>query len=310
MLIALLCAPIAAQTPTTSIAGRISHPDGTPAPGAPVFAAVAGPNGALREVASATSEWDGQYRITGVPPGEYIIGARIRAGAPVTFYPGTALAADRRAVPVFDRVPAEGIDLWLEPLPQRYTVSGRIYWPDGRSVENLAIEYGGPTNPRMGVWYVFDPGGLFAIDGAPPGPMVLLARADSNAGPLIGMSSTHVSVGHIDDIRITLEPPGSAAGRVTFTAALPAGTEARVRLVHALLRVSPLYPAEEAVVGPDGRFRVEQARGHYTVTVTGVPDGWRVQRVRRAGRELAGGRVIVGPAETVSELELVVGPAR
>jgi hypothetical protein len=305
--LALLCTSTAAQTGTT-IAGRISHPDGTPAPDAPVFAAVVGRDGALREVTSAMSGWDGQYQLTGVAPGEYVIGARLNARAPVTFYPGTAAVAERRTVTVFDRIPAGGIDIWLEPLPQRYTVAGRIYWPEGRTIDNLAIEYGGPANPRMGIWYVFDPGGLFAIDGAPPGTMVLLARADSDAGPLIGMASTHVSVSEIDDIRIDLERPGSVEGRVTFTMPRPASAEPRVALTHALLRVSPLYPVEDGPLDREGRFRIAQARGQYTFTVSGLPDGWRVLRVLRSGRELPGGRVTVGVAEQVSGLELVVGP--
>ncbi len=304
---ALFSASLTAQT-GTSIAGRISHPDGTPAPDAPVFAASVGRNGSLREVASGVSGWDGQYRLTGVPPGEYVIGARLNARAPVTFYPGTATVAERRTVTVFDRVPAGGIDIWLEPLPQRYTVAGRIYWPEGRTVDNLAIEYGGPANPRMGIWYVFDPGGLFAIDGAPPGTMVLLARADSDAGPLIGMASTHVSVSEIDDIRIDLEHPGSVEGRVTFTVPRPASAEPRVALTHVLLRVSPLYPVEDGPIDREGRFRIPQARGHYTFAVSGLPDGWRVLRVRRGGRDVPGGRVTVGGAEQVSGLELVVGP--
>ena len=304
-----MCASAHAQSGTT-IAGRISHPNGTPAPDAPVVASVVGQNGALREVAATRSEWDGQYRLTGVPPGDYVIGARLNAGAPVTFYPSTATIAERRIVTVFDRIPAEGIDIWLEPLPQRYNVAGRIYWPEGRKIDNLAIEYGGPTNTRMGIWYVFDPGGLFAIDGAPPGTLVLLARADSDAGPLVGMASTHVSVSAIEDVRIDLARPGSVEGRVTFAAPLPAGTRARIALTHTLLRVSPLYPVEDAAIDADGRFRVPEARGQYAFTVTGVPQGWRVRRVRRGGRDVPGGRVTVGAAEQVSGLELVVGPAR
>lgn len=311
MIIAALAVMLAAGAgaqQVTTLSGRISMPDGTPAPGAIVFAATAARGGALREIATTKSEWDGQYRLTGLTPGSYVVGARPTAGATVTFYPGTGNAAERRLVTVFDGVPAEGIDIWLEPLPQRYTVAGRIYWPEGRAIDNLAIEYGAPSNPRMGIWYVFDPGGLFAIDGAPPGPMVLLARADSDQGPLIGLASTHVSVGPVDDIRLALEKPGSVEGRVVFDRPLPAGTEARVTLEHTLLRVSPLYPDEDSAVGTDGRFRVAEARGHYELRVTGLPDGWRVRRVRHHGRDLAGGRITVGPAEPVSGLEVVVGP--
>lgn len=309
---ALVVASVVALTALASaqqgatIAGRISHADGTPAAEAPVFAATIERGGRLREVARTRSEWDGQYRLQGVLPGRYVIGASLNEKAPVTYYPGSHPADPWREVTVVERVPVAGIDIWLGPFARRYTVSGRVYWPDGRQIENLSIEYGAPTNPDMGIWYVFDPGGLFTIEGAPGGVMMLLARADSPAGPLIGMSSTDVS-GHVEDVRIDLEIPGTLAGRVVFDGPRPLG-ELRVRLMHTLLRVSPLYPLEDAAVAADGQFHVSQARGQYSFAVTGAPDGWRVRRVRQHGRPLPNDRVTVGAGEAVSAVELVVGP--
>ena len=296
-----------AQSAST-IAGRISLPDGTPAPGVAVFAAVSGRDGRLRDVAETVSEWDGQYRLSGVAPGQYVIGTRATRQAPPTYYPSVSDAAERRVVTLFDSVPAEGIDIWLHPLPQRYAVSGRVYWPDGQSIDNLVIEYGGPANPRQGLWYVFDPGGLFHIEAAPPGTMVMLARADSDAGPLIGMASTDISVAPVEEVRIVLERPGSIDGRIVFQRPLPPGSAAaQVVAVHSLLRVSPLYPVESGAIVPDGRFRIPIARGIYTFALAGVPAGWRVTRVRRAGRDV--GSVTVGPAEAVTQVELTVAPA-
>jgi hypothetical protein len=318
MILGVLCAVDATAQVRGTVAGRISLPDGTPAPGAPVFAAVGDRPGRLRIVAETTSEWDGRYELSGITAGEYVIGARMNnPGSTATLYPGVAdsasadawSAAPPRRVIVFEGLPTEGIDIWLLPAPQRYAVSGRIYWPEGRSIENLVIEYGGPTNPRKGVWYVFDPGGLFAIEGAPPGTMVLLARADSDAGPLIGMVSTDVSVAPVEDVRIPLDRPGSVEGRVTLRRPLPAGHHiSRVTLTHTLLRVSPLYPAEESVVDGEGRFRVPSARGEYEFLVDGLPSGWRVIEVRRNGRVMPAGRVSVGPGEAAREVVLVVGP--
>jgi hypothetical protein len=301
-----------AQSATT-ISGRISQPDGTPAAGAMVFAAVIGRDGRLRRVAETVSEWDGQYHLAGVGQGQYVIGARrvttmASAAVAATYYPSVAIADARHAIAVFDGVPVEGIDIWLHPLPQRYSVSGRIHWPDGGPVENLAIEYGGPSNPRKGIWYVFDPGGLFNIEGVPPGTMVMLARADSAAGPLVGMASTDVSVAPVEDVRIVLDRPGSIDGRVVFQRPLPSGTSPHVVLVHRLLRVSPLYPIESGSVDPDGRFRVPSARGVYTFAVEGLPDGWRVTRALRNGRVIGAGGVTVGPAQALTGVELTVGP--
>jgi hypothetical protein len=282
-----------------------------------VFAAVVDRSNRLRIVAEAVSEWDGRYQLSGIAAGQYIIGARRNPQSLATLYPGVEDAAPpgvrdaapRRTVTVFDGLPTEGIDVWLLPAPQRYTVSGRIYWPEGRSIENLVIEYGGPTNPRKGIWYVFDPGGIFGIEGAPPGTMVLLARADSDAGPLIGMVSTDVSVAPVEEVRIVLDRPGSVEGRLVLRRPLPAGQAvSRVTLHHTLLRVSPLYPTEDSAVDADGRFRIPSARGEYEFLVDGLPAGWRVTEVRRSGRALPAGRVSVGPGETVREMELVVGP--
>jgi hypothetical protein len=318
VILGVLLAVDAAAQGRNTVAGRISLPDGTPAPGAPVFAAVGDRPGRLRIVAETVSEWDGRYQLSGITAGQYVIGARMNnPGAIATLYPGVAdsassgawNAATPRRVIVFEGLPTEGIDIWLLPAPQRYTVSGRIDWPEGRSIENLVIEYGGPTNPRKGIWYVFDPGGIFGIDGAPPGTMVLLARADSDDGPLIGMVSTDVSVAPVEEVRIVLGRPGSVEGRVVLGRPLPAGhTLSRVTLNHTLLRVSPLYPVEDSAVDSDGRFRIASARGEYEFQVDGLPAGWRVTEVRRAGRAVPARRVSVGPGETVREVELVVGP--
>jgi hypothetical protein len=293
----------------TTIAGRISQPDGTPAAGVRVFAAAATGNQRLRHVAETVSEWDGQYRLAGVPPGRYVIGAEGGVRSSLSYYPSTAEASASHTITVFEGVPAEGIDIWLQPLPQRYMVSGRVYWPEGHSIDNLVIEYGGPSNPRKGLWYVFDPGGLFTIDGVPPGTMVMLARADSDAGPLIGLASTDVSVAPVEDVRIVLDRPGSIAGRVRFERPLPAAVQVPgIVLVHHLLRVSPLYPVESGSIEPDGRFRIAGVRGVYTFAVDGLPEGWAVTRARHAGREIADG-ISVGPAEAVTGVELTVGPA-
>jgi hypothetical protein len=307
--IALMSTGAWAQSVST-IAGRISHPDGTPVPDAPVFAAVAGAGGQLRTVATAVSAWDGQYRLAGLAPGQYVIGARLKPAAPVTYYPSAADARRRQAITVFDGVPAEGIDIWLQPLPQRYSVSGRIYWPEGRSLSNLAIEYGGPSNPNKGIWYVFDPGGLFSIDGTPPGPMVMLARADTDAGPLIGIASTDVSVAPVEDVTIVLAPPGSIDGRVVFERPLPAGhATPEVVLVHSLLAVSSLYPTESGAVDASGRFHIASARGVYGFRLEGLPAGWTVKRVRRNGRNVSIDRLTVGAGEVVTGVEVMAGPA-
>ena len=311
-----------------SISGRVVKPDGTPAPDVWVVPAVRR-NGALLMLfdVRATSEWDGRYAIGGLPPGEFLVVAvpsnRERVpeadlpdhlpspprDVPPTLYPGVPESQPGESVAVHEGLTTDGIDIWLSPAPQRFAVSGRVTWPDGVAVDNVAIEYGGAPDVRSGVWYVNDPGGLFTLTGLSLGPLVMLARADSPGGPLAGLATTEIVLGDVDDIRLELGPASRVAGRVVAERPLPDGVLPRVALTHQLLRPSPLFPREEAAAAADGRFEIPRAHGLYQVDVLDLPPGWRVLRVLRDGRPLPDRRLLAVDGRSISGLEIEVAPA-
>ena len=97
------------------------------------------------------------------------------------------------------------------------------------SFGNSAQGCGGAGGVRHGIWYVHDPGGLFTIEGAAQGTYVLYVRGETAAGPLIGVASTDVSLGPVEDVRVTLRswtasaavtirPVAGTAWEVTFLA--------------------------------------------------------------------------------------------
>jgi hypothetical protein len=312
----------------SSIAGRVAEPDGIPAPDVQVFAAARRATGhVLLQHTRTVAKWDGRYRITGLPPGEYLVVVlpavstdpnRMRTNAErrapesssatrpffePTLYPGVTSHASAETVTVFEGVPVDGIDVWLVP-GERHSISGRVFWPDGITAENIVIEYANLTAQRTGLWTVPDPGDLFRITGVPRGTVVLLARADSNRGPLAGMVTTEVNVDEIDDIELKLEIPGAMEGRIVYETSVPASIRARqIALKQRFLPVSPLYPSPESAVGPDGRFRLGNALGLYGFEVP----GFRVVRVTQGGREIPNAQVGVAPGETITGLEVLVG---
>jgi hypothetical protein len=307
---------------TGSIAGRVIHPEGAAAEGARVAVYAVREGAAAAIVAFATSTYDGRYEVTGLPAGEFMIGVTPRrAGsfggdlkrAPAvvveTFYPGVVERDRAEAVTVFEAVPVEGVDVWLAPAPQRFSISGRIFWPDDRHVENLVVEYSGADGVRHGVWYVQDPGGLFTIEGAAPGTYVLIARGQTASGPLLGIASTDVAIGPVEDVRVRLRSPGAIEGRVVVegpgTAALDTLT---VVPQHILIKLSPLYPVRDAAVSADGRFVVEELAGEYGLQVRGLPDGWRIKRLIRHSTESTNKSIVVPAGERVTGVEIVVGP--
>nr|AQQ74788.1 hypothetical protein [uncultured bacterium] len=310
----------------SSIAGRVAEPDGIPAPDVQVFAAVPRGTGyAILRETRVIAGWDGRYRITGLPPGEYLIVVmpglsaspnRMRevaerrapesssAARPFfepTLYPGVSTPAAAETVTVFEGIPVDGIDTWLIP-GERHSIAGRILRPEDTTVDNVVIEYANLTAGRSGLWTVPEPGDIFNITGVPPGTVVLLARADSNRGPLVGAVSTQVNVDEIDDIELRLETPGRIEGRIVYDLRVPPQQRAtHVTLKQRLLPVSALYPVPEGAVGADGTFRIDGLLGDYEFEVEGL----RVVRVRQHGREIPGGRIRVAPGVTLSGLEVV-----
>ena len=308
---------------TGSIAGRIIHPDGAAAEGARVAVYAVREGAAAAIVGTATSAYDGRYEVAGLPPGEFMLGVTPRkaggfggdlkrppALVAETFYPGVTERDRAEPVTVFEAVPVEGIDVWLAPAPQRFSIGGRIFWPDGVRVESLIIEYGGANGVRHGVWNVHDPGGLFTIEGAAQGTYVLLVRGETASGPLIGIASTDVAIGPVEDVRVRLRSPGAIEGRVVIEGPGSAALDTvSIVPVQTLIKLSPLYPVKPAPVSAEGGFALEELAGEYGLEVRGLPDGWHVKRLARKGIPAASKSIVVPAGERVTGVEIVVGPA-
>ncbi len=303
-----------------SIAGRVIHADGVAAEGARVAVYAMREGAPAGIVATATSAYDGRYQVNNLPAGEFAVGVtpqrvrgfggdsrRLTSPPMETLYPGTTDRLKAEPIEVFDGTATEGIDVWLEPAAQRYSISGRALWPEGAGVERVVIEYGG-SGVHQGIWYVDDPGGLFTIDGASRGTYVLLARADSSTGPLMGIAATNVVNDSVHDVRLTLRKPGQVEGRLVVEGtAGPDPSTLRLTPVQALLMLSPLYPVADATPDSTGRFTMPHLLGTFTIAVNGLPPGWRVRRVTRGGVTLADHRITVMGGERVTGIEVLVG---
>ena len=318
---------------SANISGRVIRRDGSAAPGVQVQLALRGNTG--RRVlfdAQTTSQFDGRYEITGLPPGDYLVGAanvamptrqgfdvnastqeeRNRAVAAAasmhwSWYPGVPDSEPGNTVTVLEGLNAEGIDIWLTPS-QRFYVSGRVFWPVGVSVENITIDYGDPAGTRSGLWLVSDPGGIFTLSGIAPGALTMLVRADTDQGTLIGMATTEVTVDSVEDVRIVVDRPGLVSGRIVYEGNVAASSRATSLVAQQrLLKVSALYPIPEASIDPSGRFALHSTVGEYEFALEGLGSGLSIKRVLRNGRALPMNRLGVAPGETVRDIEIVVG---
>jgi hypothetical protein len=291
-----------------SIAGRVLRPDGLPQPDAEVVAATRGRDGRLRLTAwRARTAFDGQYAIGGVPAGRYLVLVRVVGadtsgdGRPeATLFPGVPVTEPGTAVDVFDGVPVAGVDIWLQPSPRRFQVSGRVVDAKGRPLENVAIEFGPARSRADNVWTLTDPGGLFTLDRVPPGSIVLRARGDSPDGPVVGVAAVVLAVESARDLRIDMRETGRVRGRLVAPGGVPP-PGLRVVLVPTLLRPSALYPAEEALVDASGAFDARGTIGEHEIAVRGLPAGWVIR---------GPASVWLGAGQTFGDVRLDVGPAK
>jgi Carboxypeptidase regulatory-like domain len=323
---------------SATISGRVIRSNGAAAPGIEV-ALARRQRGTLATIegTQTVTAWDGRYTIADLPPGTYQLVAT-RVVAPVassvgtsgpsvtpteqaafeinetradefvrTLYPGVPATQAGESVTLLEGIAADGIDIWLAPA-RRFTVSGRVFWPANVAVDHITLEYGAPGGRQADVWTVSDPGGLFTAAGVAPGPVVLLASADSEMGRLLGIGSTDARVADVQDVAISLVPPGSVQGRVDFAPELPsAARPGTVVLDPTALRVSPLFAKPSAAIGSDGSFEVVNALGEYEITVPGLPRGFRITNVTRHGSTLADNRIGVGSGETTTGIVVTVG---
>jgi hypothetical protein len=319
-----------------SIAGRIIRPDGSAAPDVPVQLAIR--SGRARSIlfeARATSGFDGRYEITGLPPGEYLVGAMnvsmlIRrsfdaatvtqderqsrgrravaaASAHWSWYPGVPDSEQGSSITLLEGVKAEGIDIWLTPS-QRFAVSGQVFWPVGVAIESITIDYGDPGGTRSSVSLVSDPDGWFTLLSVTPGALTMLARAETDQGPMVGIASTEVSADSVEDVRIVVDRPGVITGRIVYEANVPPSSRATSIVgVQKLLKVSAIYPVPESAIDSTGRFELTGAIGEYEFALDGLANGPSIKRVTRNGRSLPMNRLRVAGGEAIRDIEIVVG---
>lgn len=303
--------PSGAAATSGAVAGRIVRPDGLPQPEAQVVLARRTAAGALRQLQwRARSAFDGRYEITGVPPGRYLvlvraIGADVAAtGRPdATLFPGVPTSEEGAPVDVVAGLSTEGIDVWLVPSPRRFTISGRVFGPGGATTfDSLVIEMGRAGDRATDVWNSTEGGGLFTIDPAPPGTLVLRAHATLAGEVLTGLAATSVASNPVEDVRITVRPAVEIAGRLQAAAGLALPPGLSVALVPRALTPSVLYPPAAAPVDAEGRFTVRGDATPLRIVVDGLPKGWRAMR-------RGGGALMLAPQTPAVPLDLVVGPA-
>jgi uncharacterized protein (DUF2141 family) len=195
----------------------------------------------------------GVYRIYGLAPGDYVVGAAARGPAlnapsselrligernggertvsfASTFYPGTAIATQAAVVTLGRAEERSGVDFALQLIPTA-RVEGTVTLPDGAAapagtqVNLLAgTQVGFPGSPLAGFRTArVGADGAFSFTDVSPGTYTVLARAtvpahEPGAAPRITWASSEIAVDgeRITGLSLGLQPGMTVAGHVRF----------------------------------------------------------------------------------------------
>ena len=194
-------------------------------------------DGARRLVGEHSGSTDdrGEFRIFGVPPGDYVIvasfdtpelGSRDRVRYVPTYFPGTPVASEAQRVTVAAGQEVPGITIALARAATA-TVRGFVrssgQASPGPFTFVTAREIDGPQAYGQEAMAIVAPDGSFAIAGLLPGAYVVQAQSESGSESGSAFASKEIVVEGTDlaGVTLVLSKGATARGRIRFDTGSP-----------------------------------------------------------------------------------------
>lgn len=265
----------------------------------------------------------GQYRLSGLSPGTYMVRATTRETWTVTrsgrkdvmsfvptYFPGTDDLALARRVTVGMAEQVRGVDFSLIP-GRTVKISGTAFNSSGRPVQSvmLGLDVMGPGGGRVGGAgnAVVAPDGSFTFRDVLRGEYKLRAAGSEEA------VSVPVVVGDsdIENVALVTSKGWSATGTVTTESGAPLNLpRQRVGVTASALNTLGGMrlqgePVLRSILNEDWTFSITSIIGPARFRVT-LPDGWAVKSIQDAARDLVDTPVELKSGETLSGVRVIV----
>ena len=305
------------------ITGRVVDEFGDPLPDAMVAAQrYQNFNGQKRLVPagrSAQTNDIGEFRLFGIPPGQYDLSATLRGmgmmgdsddrtGYAPTYFPGTPNIAEAQRITVGLGQTLTDMNMGLLPT-KTSRITGTAVDSQGRPMAGMvmSVPRGDSMMFMFGPPAQIKPDGSFAVSGLTPGRYTLQAR--TMGGPDGEMAYLDITVNgdDVNGIKLVANRPSSVTGRVV----VDPGAAQALHPSAMRLGLQPVEPdmmfiggAPPAVVNDDLTFELKGNPGTMRVFMAGPSPGWTIRAVRYRGSDVTDSGLEIRPSENITDIEV------
>src|SRR5262245_25447779 len=271
----------------------------------------------------------GEFRIFGLPPGQYYISATLRGGAMMmmnvqsddrsgyapTYYPGTANTAEAQKITLGLGQTLNDINLTLIPT-KTATVSGTVVDSNGRPIGGgmvMVVQRQGAGGFSTNPGGMIRPDGTFTTGGLAPGDYTLQANGMPGASgfePEFATAEVSIAGDDINGVRLVSTKPSTLTGRIVFSDQRAGST---MRPASIRLNAMPKNPEDfSPFAGGPGRvnddftFEIKARPAHIVIRLNlmGGTGGWVLKAVRLNGSDVTDSGFDVKSGEEMSGLEV------
>lgn len=291
-----------------SVSGRVHIAPGAPLSNVRVEAGVYGyldGHRSLTERSNVLASSNGDYLLSQLPPGEYVIREIDTRRGVSTYYPGTYDVGSAVKIGIQGSEEIVGIDFDLPKTPT-FKVSGKVLDAPHR-ISGMTFVPRDVDNPDSAISVLVNgsigANGEFEINGLPPGswdifpviPLTSTAASTFNTQQYVtGRARVDIVDHDIRDVTITVKS-SDVNGRVLWPGAPPTQAALRIRLMPRENIPSELTTHVHSTqnLNPDGAFSfLSVPPGKYSLEVLGIPAPYYISDIRMGTRSIYNDGVI------------------
>jgi hypothetical protein len=264
----------------------------------------------------------GEFRLFGLPPGQYYVSATLRTNAAglgtaeerlgyaPTYYPGTSVVSEADALTVGLAQTLTNVTISLAPT-RTARISGTAIDSEGRVLKSgfvNAVQSNGPTVMTTAGGAAIRPDGTFSLANIVPGEYILQVTIPGSFGQVPETVSARLTVNgeDINGVQLIGVKPSSAMGRIVVDPIhTPALRPSAFRLTAIPAEVGGvLGGGGAATANDDFSFELKAQPGRQLIRLANPPSGWGLRAVRLNGMDVTDDGIEFRANENVGGIEI------